>query len=758
MFKRKFFSVMLSVLMVVTFIPSAVFADGGTENGNSLTIGETKYEAVEKDRLSTSLVNGVTDEIGTGTVGFTVSKPDDTTDWDQTSGEGSTQTYTYVGVYVTIPDDAKSLKMNDEGDTNNLKLVDSAFLQGGKFQHWIPIADKVSDAYSLFYGGREYTLLLQWYSGTNGEGTLVKSEYVKITRNLATPEAKIGTFTYETLYDAVKAAKPGDTIELMKDVVLDQTVTLDKNITIDGKNQFKISGSGMTNTNNIIGFQVNSGTAIFNNLTLTEFDCNLNAPYGSVIKIDENCSNAKVVTNNVNISRFVRDAFTFKSGSFEINNTNIDCTPNKSRDNTLTKGFQIGFSSKESDRANGTINNTNITNAASNYAEWSSAAIEVFNNATVTVNGGSISNSNTGIHVDNYWTGSTSFPNYKGPVSVTVNGTSIDAAESAICLYSRVGQIEQATVTINDGTFKGDIEIVDKQAEDKIIVNGGKFDSQVEEYVAGDKTFAALTSGAVTSYYAGNARSVATRLGADARKGDSIAVKQGDVDLSAVTDGVNVKNEGNGKVVVDNIILNKGESAETYTPYYPPADSLASDRTAAKAELKAYLDLTKYDAAEQAEIKAILEQAEKDIDKAASKDIIAAAVAVAKTQLDAVLTSEEKEAQAEAEKNARLKAGVENTTINLKSTLGKGFIKLNWTKSQGYKVDYYEVYKSTKRYSGYGTKPYFKTKQGGLTGWYKNTKELKKGTRYYFKVRGVRNIAGEIVYTQDSNKAWRLVK
>ena len=112
----------------------------------------------------------------------------------------------------------------------------------------------------------------------------------------------------------------------------------------------------------------------------------------------------------------------------------------------------------------------------------------------------------------------------------------------------------------------------------------------------------------------------------------------------------------------------------------------------------------------------------------------------------------------EAEKNARLKKGVENTTIKLSSTLGKGFIKLNWKKSLGYKVDYYEVYKSTKRYSGYGTEPYYATKQGGITGWYKNTKELKKGTRYYYKVRGVRDIAGETVYTQWSTKAWRLVK
>ena len=112
----------------------------------------------------------------------------------------------------------------------------------------------------------------------------------------------------------------------------------------------------------------------------------------------------------------------------------------------------------------------------------------------------------------------------------------------------------------------------------------------------------------------------------------------------------------------------------------------------------------------------------------------------------------------EAIRNEKLKEGVESTTIRLRSTLGNGFIRLDWEKSAGYKVDYYGVYKSTKRYSGFGTEPYFETKQGGLTGWYKNTKELKKGVRYYYKVRGVREIAGETVYTKWSTKAWRLVK
>lgn len=110
------------------------------------------------------------------------------------------------------------------------------------------------------------------------------------------------------------------------------------------------------------------------------------------------------------------------------------------------------------------------------------------------------------------------------------------------------------------------------------------------------------------------------------------------------------------------------------------------------------------------------------------------------------------------DKNAKLVKGVENTTIVLKSKLTKeGKVLLTWTKSKGYKVDKFEVYRSVKRHSGYGTKAFFTTKDGSWAK-YLNTKSLKKGKTYYYKVRGVRTIDGQKSYTQWSNKAWRTVK
>ena len=108
--------------------------------------------------------------------------------------------------------------------------------------------------------------------------------------------------------------------------------------------------------------------------------------------------------------------------------------------------------------------------------------------------------------------------------------------------------------------------------------------------------------------------------------------------------------------------------------------------------------------------------------------------------------------ETDEEKLERIKAGVEGTAIQLRSKLNKRSIKLTWTKSKGYKVDGYQLYRSTKKSSGY--KKYVTTKK--LT--YTNKAKLKKGTRYYYKVRGYRVIDGKTYYTQWSNKAYRLMK
>lgn len=107
------------------------------------------------------------------------------------------------------------------------------------------------------------------------------------------------------------------------------------------------------------------------------------------------------------------------------------------------------------------------------------------------------------------------------------------------------------------------------------------------------------------------------------------------------------------------------------------------------------------------------------------------------------------------QKNQKLISGVKKTTVKLSSTASKKKIKLSWKKSKGYKVDAYEVYRKTSKAGKY-TKV-FTTKKPVSLSW-TNSKKLKSGKTYYYKVRGVRTVDGNKYYTKWSNITSKKIK
>ena len=109
--------------------------------------------------------------------------------------------------------------------------------------------------------------------------------------------------------------------------------------------------------------------------------------------------------------------------------------------------------------------------------------------------------------------------------------------------------------------------------------------------------------------------------------------------------------------------------------------------------------------------------------------------------------------------NAALIEAVKNTKLIARSAMstakGKKAVKVYWYAEDGSDLNFdgYEVFRSLKRYSGFGTTPFFKTANEK----YYNT-AIKKGNKYYYKVRAYKVIDGEKVYTDWSTKAWRTVK
>lgn len=95
---------------------------------------------------------------------------------------------------------------------------------------------------------------------------------------------------------------------------------------------------------------------------------------------------------------------------------------------------------------------------------------------------------------------------------------------------------------------------------------------------------------------------------------------------------------------------------------------------------------------------------------------------------------------------------VESLKITARSTAKKGSITVKWTVKGEADIDGYQIWKSTKANKGY-KKAFTTTKKT-----YKNSKGLKKGTRYYYKVRAYKVIDGKNVYSDWSNKANRKAK
>ena len=108
-----------------------------------------------------------------------------------------------------------------------------------------------------------------------------------------------------------------------------------------------------------------------------------------------------------------------------------------------------------------------------------------------------------------------------------------------------------------------------------------------------------------------------------------------------------------------------------------------------------------------------------------------------------VKTMDEETYKAKFEKN---KAGIEKTkVVSLKAYPETKRVKLTWKKSNsGYSVDYYQVWRSYKKSSGY-TKIF--TSGDAEKKYFVQTKNVKTDTTYWYKVRGVRDLEGKLVYT-----------
>ena len=174
---------------------------------------------------------------------------------------------------------------------------------------------------------------------------------------------------------------------------------------------------------------------------------------------------------------------------------------------------------------------------------------------------------------------------------------------------------------------------------------------------------------------------------------------------------------------------------------------------------KAFTDLR---AAEKAAVEAAIAALPADATAAQVKTVRDAVDAFVKDYTDASepyqaiaeIKNLDKLTYLEAQVKAKEIAAVKGLKIKASSKAKKGSMTISWRVIDGDKTaaEGYQVARSTKLKSGFKTM----IKTTKMT--YKNTKGLKKGTRYYYKVRAYKVVDGKNVYSDWSNKAYRVAK
>ncbi len=180
-------------------------------------------------------------------------------------------------------------------------------------------------------------------------------------------------------------------------------------------------------------------------------------------------------------------------------------------------------------------------------------------------------------------------------------------------------------------------------------------------------------------------------------------------------------------------------------------DNLKEIKEDAIEKIDAIAKDNSYESKETEELERILSEAKKKIEAAESEEDVEKIVAKAKKEINALDTADEKKLIRSIENinSDTFRAKSKRSTLN-----GKTSIKVSWNKPGNITFDGYEVFRSTKKNSGYGTKPWYTSKKTS----YNNNKSLKKGKTYYYKVRAYKVVNGKKVYTKWSTRAWRTVK
>ena len=591
------------------------------------------------------------------------------------------------------------------------------------------------------------------------------SETTEDTTEETTYVAKVGENQYQTLEAAIEAigteGVESNMITLLDNVTLVATITISKDVTIN-LDSHNITG------NNVRVFWQKKGTLTLTGTgtvtTVSAEENTINAT-SSVIRVGDG-SDWKNAAENPDQAGLVIDTDVTIEAPCTYGVSAFGSATNEA---VTVKGKILATGTAAALSGNGLDKNTatNITvEDGAVVSATGDVAIYHPQEGTLTVKGGRISGT-TGIEMKGGTLAVTGDPviTATGEKAHQPNTNGTSSSGYAVAVVTNGSYVGKINVTLGGGTYTDEVAALNDNADSEpdtdetnsIAVTGGIYSSDIKEYVDGDATVATLTSNEETYYYIGE---TAGQISDAAKNGDQVEVVQGSLTLTNVADGVTVKNSTeNGETVKVNgttVAAGDPNGVTTYTPVHIP--TIPTTPTTQKPVIEPNADVTTTLSTDGTTLTIKANDGYEITDvtvNGVSKGVVTTLTGL-KTGDKVVVTAKKIETP---DDSAALIEAVKSVKLVARSAMskaqGKAAVKITWYATDGSDVelDGVEIFRSTKRYSGYGTTPIFTTAKAQ----YHNT-AIKKGTKYYYKVRGYKIIDGEKVYTDWSTKAWRTVK
>lgn len=365
-----------------------------------------------------------------------------------------------------------------------------------------------------------------------------------------TDVASIGDEGYATLQEAFDAVQDGDTIELLKDIEVNEG---GNGVRYDEDADFTVDFNGFTFTSNT----TNSAFVIVSDSStdVTLKNGTITAGSSAYCTVITDGADLVVTIENMTLNNsrsYGNSIKAFNNSTVNVNDTTVNSTN--------------GAGGTEA--AGGIVNITNCQYDQGGFYDHNSTNMAASGGGTVNVYSGTFTSANYGAYIFN--SGGT----------INIKGGTFDSEKAVLKADTTPTASSPSTIYVSGGDFAGEYSIMDGT---ELSITGGSFSEDPLDYVDKGLAVAEITKkGSSESTFAVGKKAIDQKT-AEAEEGDQIKIISGDADLDVPVDGVEVSNEGGGNVTVNGEPVNETPVESHVHAWGEPVWDWAEDNLSATA-------------------------------------------------------------------------------------------------------------------------------------------------------------------------------